>query len=71
MMACKTCGGCGRIRMPRGMSYGFYAFMGAGTPSEADGSKRMVCPGCDGSGRREETAACVATAREAYLRGMG
>jgi hypothetical protein len=41
---CRICGGRKRLPLPRGMSAGFYAFMGAGVPSQPDGSKLMLCP---------------------------
>jgi hypothetical protein len=56
-VTCKICGGSGKVPMPRGMSEGFYLFMGAGCRSEDDGSKRMVCYGCDGTGKEKRPKA--------------
>jgi len=47
---CPACGGSGRVGLPRGMSAGFYAFMGPGCERGEGGRLRMVCPTCGGAG---------------------
>lgn len=60
-MGCPICGGSKRIPLPRGMSPGFYAFMGAGVPMRDDGSKLMICLCADKSSDTTETPGNRAT----------
>ncbi len=53
--ACKVCGGRGLIPLPRGMTAGFYRFMGAGATRSDDGTLLMLCYGC--KERKDDDAA--------------